>query len=56
MNNLLRNHLRDLRDELRTASERAVSQGADPNSPEVFATLKAYHALAATFGYPEDLT
>lgn len=55
MHRTLQNHLLDLRDELRTASERAVASGSDPNSPEVFAILKAYHALAATFGYPEDL-
>lgn len=46
----------DMRDDLRTLSNRAVEKGMDPNSPEVVAVMKAYHALAGAFGYPADLT
>lgn len=46
----------DMRDDLRTLSNRAIEKGMDPNSPEVVALLKAYHALAASFGYPDDLS
>lgn len=46
----------DIRDDLRTMSNRAVDSGMAPNDPEVMAVMKAYHALAAHFGYPTDLS
>lgn len=53
---MIRDIILSTRDDLRELSTKMVDQGADPNSPEVFAVLKAYHALAAQFGYPDDLS